>query len=232
MLNNSSIIKDLEAIADATKAQAMGRYFKTDKGQYAEGDIFVGISMPDLRSIIKKHPLLLLSDIELLLRSPVHEYRMAALLLLMSRYKRIKHERDSIFEFYLNNLVYINNWDLVDVSCRDIIGVHLMDKDREILYDLAEGLHLWSQRVAMVSTWYFIKHKQFGDTFRLAELLLSHSHDLMHKAVGWMLREVGKRDELALEEFIETHARQMSRTTLRYAIERFEEKKRQYFLKL
>jgi 3-methyladenine DNA glycosylase AlkD len=139
--------------------------------------------------------------------------------------------RNTLINYY-RNTHYINNWDLVDVTCRDIVGAYLLHKDRSILYELAQRPHLWAQRVAIVSTWYFISRNQFSDTIRLSELLLSHKHDLIHKAVGWMLREIGKRDNLVLEEFLDTYVKLMPRTTLRYAIERFPESKRKYYLTL
>jgi 3-methyladenine DNA glycosylase AlkD len=219
------------------RAAQMSRFFKTGKGQYAEGDTFVGISMPNLRQIVKPYTQLNEEEVLELLQSPIHEYRMAALIWLVNAFnKRKKHtqpfSQEFIFDLYLNNLNYINNWDLVDVSCRDIVGAYLFDKDRSLLDELAQRPHLWSQRVAIVSTWYFIRKGQLQDTIRIATLLLDHQHDLIHKAVGWMLREAGDKDELLLEEFLETHIRNLHRTTLRYAIEHFNESKRKFYLAL
>jgi 3-methyladenine DNA glycosylase AlkD len=226
---------DLLQLGSPEKAAFLSRFFKTGKGQYGEGDVFLGITMPGIRGIVKNYPSLLLEEWTELLQSPYHEFRMAALIGLMKRFQKAKKEAGTqrcIFDIYLSNLDKINNWDLVDVTCRDIIGAFLLHKDRSILYELAERPHLWSQRVAIVSTWYFISRNQFTDTLQLSELLLSHKHDLIHKAVGWMLREVGKRDELVLEEFLDTHLKKMPRTALRYAIERFPESKRKYYLTL
>lgn len=229
------LTNDLIQLGSPEKAAFLSRFFKTGKGQYGEGDMFLGITMPEIRNIVKKYPLLSIDEWIELLQSPYHEFRMAALIGLMKQFQKAKKDeltQQRIFETYLSNLKYINNWDLVDVTCRDIVGAFLLHKERSILYELAVRPHLWSQRVAIVSTWYFISRNQFTDTLQLSELLLSHKHDLIHKAIGWMLREVGKRDELVLEEFLDTHVKQMPRTALRYAIERFPESKRKYYLTL
>lgn len=229
------IITDLIQLGSPEKAAFLSRFFKTGKGQYGEGDVFLGITMPEIREIVKKYPMLALEEWTELLQSPYHEFRMAALIGLMKRFQKAKKDeltQQRIFDIYLSNLKNINNWDLVDVTCRDIVGAFLLHKERSILYELAERPHLWSQRVAIVSTWYFISRNQFADTLQLSELLLYHKHDLIHKAIGWMLREVGKRDELVLEEFLDTHIKAMPRTALRYAIERFPESKRKYYLTL
>ncbi len=229
-----AIKQEIQQLGSPQKAAFLSYYFKTGKGQYAEGDIFLGLTMPENRAIAKKYSAILtLPEIESLLHEPIHEYRMIALTLLVDRFKKSKNNaRTEIFELYLNNLQYVNNWDLVDTSCSKIVGAYLFDKDRDILYELAQRPHLWSQRVAIVSTWYFIQKNQIIDTFNIAEMLLSHPHDLIHKAVGWMLREVGKRDEAVLEDFLQAHIRQIPRTTLRYSIEKFEESKRKHYLKL
>ncbi|MBB3841249.1 3-methyladenine DNA glycosylase AlkD [Runella defluvii] len=235
MTGIDSIQKELYSLGSPEKAAFLSRFFKTGKGQYGEGDLFLGITMPEIRSVVAKYAYLSILEWQALLSSPYHEIRMASLIGLMKHFQKSKKDpaaQKQIFDFYLSHLDYINNWDLVDVTCRDIVGAYLLKQDRNILYDLAQRPHLWAQRVAMVSTWYFIKHNQFSDTLRIAELLLTHSHDLIHKAVGWMLREVGKRDELVLEEFLDTHTKQMPRTALRYAIERFPESKRKYYLSL
>lgn len=226
---------ELKALGSPEKAAFLSRFFKTGSGQYGEGDQFLGITMPEIRAVVAKYYSLSLQDWQQLLHSPFHEFRMAALIGLMKRFQKSKKDeavQQAIFDIYLNNLDFINNWDLVDVTCRDIIGAYLLHKDRSILYELAGRSHLWAQRVAMVSTWYFITRNQFSDTIQIAEMLLTHKHDLIHKAVGWMLREIGKRDELVLEEFLDTHVKQMPRTALRYAIERFPESKRKYYLSL
>lgn len=225
----------LQSLGSPEKAAFLSRYFKTGKGQYGEGDLFLGITMPEIRATVSKYSNLSINDWEQLLHSPFHEFRMAALIGLMKRFQKSKKDEAtqlSIFEMYLNNLDYINNWDLVDVSCRDIVGAYLFLKDRSILYQLAQQPHLWAQRVAIISTSYFIARNQFSDTIRISEMLLSHKHDLIHKAVGWMLREIGKRDKLVLEEFLDSYVKQMPRTALRYAIEHFPESKRKYYLTL
>ena len=234
---------ELIAKGSPEKAAFLCRFFKTAKGQYAEGDIFVGATNPEVRAMAKKYADLTLTEIEKLLHDPIHEIRLLALVMLVNRFEKNSRKskqvwtngpqiQKDIFELYLRNLDYVNNWDLVDVSCHKIVGAYLFDKERDVLYELAARPHLWSQRVAMVSTFYFIQNQQVNDTYQLAELLLDHPHDLMHKAVGWMLREAGKRDEGVLEDFLQTHIRQMPRTALRYAIERFEETKRKHYLGL
>jgi 3-methyladenine DNA glycosylase AlkD len=228
------ILQKLLLFANAERAAFMQGYFKAGKGQYAEGDIMLGIPSPIIRGFAKSIPTMPLSEVQTLLNSKYHEARLAALLLLVRQFKKAKEaERKEIFGFYLQNARKANNWDLVDLSCRDIVGGYLLDKqDRSVLYRLAESDNLWEQRIAIVSTWMLIKHGQLNDTLRIAELLLPHKHDLIHKAVGWMLREVGKKDKAMLVDFLEKHHSQMSRTTLRYAIERFLPEERTYFLKL
>lgn len=235
MVSLEHLENDLRALGSPKKAAFLSHYFKTGKGQYGEGDQFWGVTMPEIRATVTKYSTLSIKEWEQLLHSPFHEFRMAALIGLMKRFQKSKKDEEiqqAIFEIYLNNFDNINNWDLVDVSCRDIVGAYLFDKDRSILYQLAQRPHLWTQRVAIISTSYFIARNQFSDTIRLSEMLLTHKHDLIHKAVGWMLREIGKRDELVLEEFLDTHIKQMPRTALRYAIERFPESKRKYYLTL
>ncbi|TAF98007.1 MAG: DNA alkylation repair protein [Cytophagia bacterium] len=224
---------DLQNKSSPERAVFVSRFFKTGKGQYGEGDIFAGISNPDARAIAKKHAQLPLTDIEKLLQNPIHEYRFVALVLLTNRFtKSNTDQRESLVACYLRNLRFVNNWDLVDTSCHKIIGPYLLNKDRSLLYELVESSDLWTQRISIISTFHFISKGQFSDTLRLAAHLLPHPHDLIHKAVGWMLREVGKRDELVLEEFLGEHTRQMPRTALRYAIEKFPESKRKYYLAL
>ncbi|MDR0833920.1 MAG: DNA alkylation repair protein [Candidatus Symbiothrix sp.] len=232
-MNAKFIIQELLSVANPEKAQFLSRFFKTGKGQYAEGDVMLGIIVPLTRDVVKKSPKLPLSEISILLDSEYHEARLAGLLLLVKQFKKADaDEQQAIFDFYLQNARKANNWDLVDVTCRDVIGLYLLDKtDRSVLYRLAESENLWEQRIAIVSTWTFIKHRQFDDTLALAEKLLSHKHNLMHKAVGWMLREVGKKDRIVLVEFLEKHHKNMPRTALRYAIEHFSPEKRSYFMK-
>jgi 3-methyladenine DNA glycosylase AlkD len=209
------------------------RYFKTGKGEYGEGDIFIGLSNPQVQSLVKEHwKLTDMVDVQELINDSIHELRFAGLLVLVTKFpKSSLFEQQEIVDFYVKNVQQINNWDLVDCSCYKILGKFLMNKNRQILYELANSGHLWSERIAVVSCLEFIKNGQFSDIFNLSEKFLTHKHDLMHKACGWMLREVGKRDELALEEFLDEHLRKMPRTMLRYAIERMEEGKRLGYLR-
>lgn len=215
------------------RAIGTARFFKTGKGQYGEGDVFIGVSNPQVQAVVKEfYKNTEIAEIQELLNDKIHELRFAGLLILVAQYQKAsKNQQQIIVDFYLKNLSQINNWDLVDCSAYKILGKFLLDKDRQVLYDLAGTGHLWSERVAVVSTMELIRNGQFTDTFRLSEIFLTHPHDLMHKACGWMLREVGKREELALEEFLDEHLTKMPRTMLRYAIEKMEEKKRLRYLK-
>ena len=228
------ILEELHSVADPEKAKFLQRFFKTGKGQYAEGDLLLGISMPTTRDIVKANKGIPLEEIKTLLYSEYHEARMAALLFLAQQFNKTKDEQEQeiIFDFYIANARQANNWDLVDVTCRDVVGSYLLDKeDRSILYRLAESDNLWEQRIAVVSTWTFIKNKDYADILKLSEKLMNHPHDLMHKAIGWMLREVGKRDKATLVAFLEKHHKQMPRTALRYSIEHFSAEERTYFMR-
>lgn len=219
--------------AKPDRAVLVARFFKTGPGQYGEGDLFLGPSMPEQREVARLFADLSLDEVEKLIHDPYHECRMVGLVIwvLQCRNRRLNAGyRKAIFERYVANRQYINNWDLVDVTCPTIVGDYLSNHDRSLLYDLADEDHLWSQRIAMISTFAFIRKGQFSDSFAIAEKLLSHRHDLIHKAIGWMLREIGKKDEMALEEFLHDHIRQMPRTALRYAIEKFEPQKRREYL--
>jgi 3-methyladenine DNA glycosylase AlkD len=220
-------------LANPERAIGTARFFKTGKGQYGEGDIFIGVSNPQVQSTVKEfYKNIEIAEIQELINDEIHELRFAGLLVLVAQFQKAsQNQQQIIVDFYLKNLAQINNWDLVDSSAYKILGKFLLDKDRQILYDLAETGHLWSERVAVVSTMALIRNGQFTDIFRLSERFLTHPHDLMHKACGWMLREVGKRDELALEEFLDEHLTKMPRTMLRYAIEKMEEKKRLGYLR-
>ncbi|CAK7048558.1 MAG: hypothetical protein PARBA_01690 [Parabacteroides sp.] len=229
------ILSELRSVGSAEKAVHLSRFFKTASGQYGEGDLFLGVVVPQTRSIAKENKTAPLEELQKLLDSPWHEARLCALLILVLRYKDRKttqEDRDNIYRFYLKNTHRCNNWDLVDLSCRDIVGEYLVDKDRSPLYRLAESDNLWEQRIAVVSTWAFIRRSDFTDILTLAEYFITHKHDLMHKAVGWMLREVGKRDRDTLTDFLERFATRLPRTSLRYAIEHYPEDQRQYFLKM
>ena len=223
--------KDLEDLADPEKAKILSRFFKTGKGQYGEGDVFLGIVVPKQRTVAKKYSRLPLRDIGRLLTSKIHEHRFVALLILVDTYKNAdKEDRGKIAGFYLKQKRNINNWDLVDLSAPNILGEYLLDNDRTVLYRLAGSKNLWERRIAIMSTFAFIRKNDFKDTLRIAGLLLRDSHDLIHKAVGWMLREVGKRDLKAEEDFLRSNYMAMPRTMLRYAVERFDEEKRKMFM--
>jgi len=222
--------------ASPERAAKTAGYFKTGKGEYGEGDVFIGVSVPDTRKVAKSHRELSLADVERLLTSKIHEERLTALLMLVDRYRRAKKDpaaREAIFQLYLRRIDRINNWDLVDLSAPDIVGGHLAGQGREILDELASSTHLWSRRVAMLACFAFIRQRDATDALRLAERLVHDEHDLMHKAVGWMLREVGGRVGLGpLRGFLSKHAAAMPRTMLRYAIEKLPEEERQKWLGL
>ncbi len=223
--------KDLLKAANPEKAKILQRFFKTGQGEYGEGDLFLGITVPEQRKIAKKYKELTFNEIQDLLNSKFHEHRLVSLLILIEKYKKSK-DKKQIFDFYLANTKNINNWDLVDLSCHKIIGDYLLDKDRAILYKLANSSALWEKRISIISTFAFINNKEYEDSFKIAEILLNDEHDLIHKAVGWMLREVGKRiSQEKEEEFLKKHYNKMPRTMLRYAIERFDERKKQFYLK-
>ncbi len=223
--------KELKEISNPRQAKILRRFFKTGKGEYGEGDIFLGVKVPDQRKAANKFNELSLKDLEKLLNSKIHEYRMSALFILIKQYEKAdEKERKKIFDFYLKNTKNINNWDLVDISAPKIIGNYLLEKPRKILYKLAKSNNLWERRIAIISTVAFIRNNEFDDTLKISKILLQDKHDLIHKAVGWMLREVGKRDQKVEEEFLRKHYLKMSRVMLRYAIERFEEKKRKFYL--
>lgn len=227
------IIKDLESVSNSQKADILQRFFKTRKGEYGEGDIFVGIVVPNLRAVSKKYfKEMEVDDWKYFISSKIHEYRLFALLSLTYMYETSDETmRGSIYSFYIANLKYVNNWDLVDLSAPNIVGRYLKDKERGMLYELANSGNLWKQRVSIVATYAYIKENDFADTLDIAKLLLNNKHDLIHKAVGWMLREVGKRDQGVEEDFLKQYFKEMPRTMLRYAIERFDENKRQEYLK-
>ena len=227
------ILDELHSVTYPKKAQFLQRFFKTGKGEYAEGDIFLGIVVPIVRNIAKANRLTPLSELEILIKSEYHEARLTALLIMIEQFKRADEaEQSLLYTFYLNHTTYINNWDLVDVTCLHIVGKYLLTRDRSILYTLAESSLLWDQRIAIVSTITFIRNREFFDTFALAEKLMTHKHDLIHKAIGWMLREVGKRDKEALCEFLDRYTLKLPRTSLRYAIERLTPEERSYYMKL
>lgn len=228
-----NIKKELKRLSDPRQAEVSQRFFKTGKGQYAEGDIFLGIKVPVLRKTAGKYQDLSLPELKQFLCSLIHEYRFFALVLLVNRFL-FTHgsDRKKIVDFYMDNKNYVNNWDLVDMSAPAILGEYLMERDKEILYRLAVSKSLWDRRIAVISTFYFIKNNYYQETLNIAEILLKDREDLIHKAVGWMLREVGKRDINTEEKFLQHNYPDMPRTMLRYAIEKFPEDLRLAYLKM
>ena len=225
--------QELQRLRNPKKAKILQGFFKTAKGQYGEGDIFLGVGVPLQRKIVRKYLMLKLSDLRELLLTNIHEYRLTALLILIGKYEKAGgKEKKGIFDFYLKNTKGINNWDLVDLSAPKIAGNYLLDKhkERKILYRLVGSSDLWEKRIAILATYAFIKDDQFEDILKIAEILLKDEHDLIHKAVGWMLRELGKRDQKTEEKFLKKYYETMPRTMLRYAIEKFDKKKRGFYL--
>lgn len=220
--------KDIKKLENPERAEHSLRFFKTGKGEYGEGDIFLGLSNPQMHVLAKKYRDLNYVDLQKLLNSKYHEYRLTALFIMELQFKK---NPENIFKLYCQNTKRINNWDLVDCSAPHITGDYLLDHDRKILYQWAESKNLWERRIAMMSCFAFIRERDYVDTLKLAEILLHDPHDLMHKAVGWMLREIGKRDLVVEEKFLQKFYKKMPRTMLRYAIEKFSENKRQYYLK-
>jgi len=229
------IEKEIEKHKNQEKAKLLQGFFKTGKGEYGEGDIFYGIVVPEQRKIALQFLDLSFKDLQTLLNSKIHEKRLIALLILVKQFElanKIKDEKKQkeIFEFYLENTRNINNWDLVDLSAPRICGIYLLDKDKTILYKLARSNSLWEKRISILSTFWFIKESRFEDAIKLAEILLYDKHDLMHKAVGWMLREIGKKDKKVLVSFLDKYYKIMPRTMLRYSIEKFSEKERRFYM--
>lgn len=223
--------KDLKRFADKDRAKHSAGFFKTGKGEYGEGDKFLGVSTPDSRKIAKKYKNMELAGLQKLLRSQYHEERFVALVILTQKYKRGDQEKKKkIYNFYLNNTKHINNWDLVDVSAYKILGDYLLNKDRKVLYSLTSSSSLWERRIAVIATFQFIRNNEFGDTLKISRRLLKDNEDLVHKAVGWMLREVGKRDKAVLDKFLLQNHKIMPRTMLRYAIEKHPQQERQEYL--
>ena len=226
------IITHLEGLANPIIAEHSQRFFKTGVGEYGYGDKFLGIRVPILRKTAKLFNHSPLADIKKLLRSEYHEVRLLALLLLVNKYTNSNiNEQERIYKLYLQNTKYINNWDLVDSSAPYIVGPYLADKDRVVLYELCKSKQLWERRIAIMSTLHFIKNNQFEDTLKISELLIDDPEDLIHKAVGWMLREVGNRKPNIEKAFLKRHCKNMPRTMLRYAIEKLSKQTRQKYLK-
>ncbi|MGL4292426.1 MAG: DNA alkylation repair protein [Bacteroidales bacterium] len=223
----------MSLLANEEQARHLSRFFKTGKGQYGEGDIFWGIRVPQTRAVVKESHDIPLAEAVRLLHDPVHEIRLCGFLLLVEKFRRAKKDpvlQEMIVNTYLENARYANNWDLVDLSAPKILGEWLKDKDKHVLYELVASKNLWEQRIAIVTTWMLIRYDQYEDTLRLAEILMDHPHDLIRKATGWMLREVGKRDRELLLGFLDRYATHLSRVSLRYAIEHLPEDVRQEYL--
>lgn len=228
----TKIREELAGLADERVARSSLRFFKTGPGQYGEGDRFRGIRVPALRGLAKKYQETSLPDAARLLGSPFHEDRLLALLILVRLYaKGDEAERSEVYDLYLKSTGFINNWDLVDASAEHVVGAHLWERERAPLYRLAASGSLWERRISVVATFHFIRRREYAETLRLARLLLSDAEDLIQKAVGWMLREVGKRELAAEENFLLENYRTMPRVMLRYAIERFPEERRRQYLR-
>lgn len=231
-MNLENIKKEIKNSANSKQAEILQRFFKTGKGEYGEGDIFLGIKVPEQRRISKKYQTMPLKYIQSLLISSIHEHRLISLFILIYQYKKADEKtKKKIFDFYLKNTNNVNSWDLVDLSAPNIVGNYLLDKPRGEVYRLAKSKILWERRIAILATFEFIKNNEYRDTLKISEILLKDNHDLIHKAVGWMLREVGKRNQAVEEKFLKKYYKNMPRTMLRYAIERFDEKKRKFYMK-
>ena len=229
----AAVRRQLKTMANPEKAAFFPRFFKAGPGEYAEGDKFIGVIVPNQRKVAKQFRDLPQTEIDKLLNDPVHECRLTGLLILVGQFERSKDQaqRKSIMQYYLSRTDAVNNWDLVDSSAHKILGKWLVDrKDRRVLDRLAKSKNMWEQRIAMVATYTLIKNGELDDTLRLAEKLLSHKHDLIHKAVGWMLREAGKQDDKVLLAFLDQHAHRMPRTMLRYSIEKLSDARRKKYL--
>lgn len=230
MLNK--IVEELQNLADKEIAKTMRSFFKTGKGEYGEGDLFLGIKIPEQRKVASKYSGLNLKGISDLLDSKIHEHRLVGILILVEKFNKSSEEgKGDIFNFYIKNAKKINNWDLVDLSAPNIAGNFLLDKDKTILYNMAKSKNLWEKRISIVASFSFIKNEDFYDALEISKILLEDEHDLIHKAVGWMLREIGKRDKNVLEIFLKENYNKLPRTTLRYAIERFNKEERETYLK-
>jgi 3-methyladenine DNA glycosylase AlkD len=226
------IPKKLKNFSSKEKAEILQRFFKTGPGEYGEGDIFIGVKVPEIRQVAKEHVDISLKECGQFISSKIHEERILGLLILIQKFaKADETEKSIIYKFYMRNIKHINNWDLVDLSAPHIAGAYLLKRSKKDLYSLLKSKNLWERRIAIIATFYFIKQNQFSDTLALSEKLLADKEDLMRKAVGWMLREIGKRDLKTEEAFLKEHYKTMPRTMLRYAIEKFPEAKRQKYLK-
>lgn len=224
------IQQELREKSDSKKKEASMRFFKTGKGEYGEGDLFLGVTVPEQRKIAKANLNLSLDEIRELLYSPYHEFRLTALFILIYQYEKNHHQKIQIAKFYMSHKAQVNNWDLVDASAYKILGDYFYERDRSPLFDFIQHPNLWVNRIAVVSTLFLIKKEDFSDALLIIERSLKHEHDLIHKANGWMLREIGKKNENVLIQFLEKHIKTIPRTTLRYAIERLDTEKKAYFM--
>ena len=232
-MNYKQVVEELKSLENPVQSKNLQRFFKTGPGEYGEGDIFLGIKVPIQRQVVKKYFNIPLKDVEKLLQSKIHEYRLVALLILVKKYEISEKdsEKKKIFDVYIKNKKYINNWDLVDLSAPNIVGNYLLNRDRKVIYTFAKSNHLWTKRIAMLSCFTFIRNNETSDALKIAKILLNDKHDLIHKAVGWMLRELGKRvSEEKEEEFLKKYYKKMPRTMLRYAIERFSDQKKKFYM--
>lgn len=235
VLSADNFCKKLFKFRNSAKAKILLRFFKTGPGEYGEGDVFLGITVPETRKVAKEFKDISFKELQKILNSSWHEVRLAGLLILVVKYNEVEKntkEEEKIIKFYIKNIKNINNWDLVDLSCSYILGSYLFNKNRQFLYQLSKDKNMWARRIAIISTFYFIKNKDLDDTYKIASILLKDEQDLMHKAVGWMLREAGKRNKIRLENFLIKNRKNINRITWRYAIEKFPEKQRQEFLKI
>jgi 3-methyladenine DNA glycosylase AlkD len=237
MTTAEEIIKEIKSYADPKKAEKSVKYFKTGKGEYGEGDIFIGLTLKNTNDIVKKHKNdASLTELEKMIKNPIHEVRAITLLILVIQFKKAQNDgkkQKEIVDLYLRNVQYINSWDLVDISCYKLIGAFCINQNNySIIYKLADSDHLWSERIAIVSNLYFIKKaKKFDLTKELTLKHINHKHDLIHKAMGWMLRELGKKDKKELTYFLDKYASKLPRTTLRYSLEKLSPEQRQYYMK-
>ncbi|MDD2487632.1 MAG: DNA alkylation repair protein [Candidatus Gracilibacteria bacterium] len=230
MLKN--LKEEILLLKDISKAKILSGFFKTGIGEYGYGDVFFGLNVPQERNIAKKYSLLGYDSLKELISSPIHDERMIAVFILLEKLKKASStEKKTIFDFYIENMEFINNWDLVDLSAPKIVGEFLYDKDRKLLYDLAASENLWEKRIAIISTFCFIRNEDFKDTIDITKILMNDPHDLIHKACGWMLREIGKRNISVLRGFLDVHKNHMPRTMLRYSIEKMDEDERKRYMK-
>jgi len=231
----SQIKQDLQKLANPEQAKILQRFFKTGKGEYGEGDVFLGIKVPEQRKVAKKHLDISLSELQELVQSKYHEHRLTGFMMIEYKFQKAekkndKKEQEELYDFFIKNKEYANNWDIIDVTTPKVVGKYLFDKDRAILYKLAKSKSIWDRRIAVLATFWFIYKNDFFDSIKIAEILVDDKHDLIHKAVGWMLREVGKRDQAVEEKFLDRHYKTMPRMMLRYALERLPEDRRKHYM--